>query len=308
MLASGAILDYGSIRQFAAKHDKYRYEDVDRFSASLTEQRFWARQLVKVFAQAFEFALTGRKRPLNRYGSLWCLREFDEAFRMERDRRMLWRVGFTPEQIDKLLKRAKREIGDFRRALEFFEDAKVARGVEKLKDGITHRPIFLIRNLLRALPEYYVAGHNGERGTIMPANLFCRIMAASYVSRRDRKMTPSRIARARNFQLCYQRLIAKAGPSFKDVLNVVQQRSAIINHPHRITGDAVIWIVTELIEQKKTLDRDELQELMDRFIESQILVPGKFRPIEESEMNGTSNRAQLLRAIQDHLEEHKEAV
>ena len=35
MLASGAILDYGSIRQFAAKHDKYRYKDVDRYSASL---------------------------------------------------------------------------------------------------------------------------------------------------------------------------------------------------------------------------------------------------------------------------------
>jgi len=26
--------DYGSIRQFAAKHDKYRYDDVDRFSSS----------------------------------------------------------------------------------------------------------------------------------------------------------------------------------------------------------------------------------------------------------------------------------
>ena len=32
MLASGAILDYGSIRQFAAKHDKYRYDDVDRWT------------------------------------------------------------------------------------------------------------------------------------------------------------------------------------------------------------------------------------------------------------------------------------
>jgi len=31
MLASGAILDYGSIRQFAAKQDKYRFKDVDRY-------------------------------------------------------------------------------------------------------------------------------------------------------------------------------------------------------------------------------------------------------------------------------------
>ena len=47
MLASGAILDYGSIRQFAAKHDKYRFKDVDRYSASLREQRRWARLLVQ---------------------------------------------------------------------------------------------------------------------------------------------------------------------------------------------------------------------------------------------------------------------
>ena len=59
MLASGAILDYGSIRQFAAKHDKYRYDDVDRFSSTLTEQRYWVRELVKVFAQAAHFALQG---------------------------------------------------------------------------------------------------------------------------------------------------------------------------------------------------------------------------------------------------------
>jgi hypothetical protein len=43
-----------------AKHDKYRYDDVDRFSSTLTEQRHWARELVKVFAQAMHFARTGR--------------------------------------------------------------------------------------------------------------------------------------------------------------------------------------------------------------------------------------------------------
>src|SRR2546430_265094 len=41
MLASGAVLDYGSIRQFAAKHDMYRLKDVDRLSASLAEILGW---------------------------------------------------------------------------------------------------------------------------------------------------------------------------------------------------------------------------------------------------------------------------
>src|SRR6266542_4535902 len=67
MLASGAILDYGSIRQFAAKHDKYRFKDVDRYSASLREQRGCARMIVQVFAQALDFARTGVKHNLNEF-------------------------------------------------------------------------------------------------------------------------------------------------------------------------------------------------------------------------------------------------
>src|SRR5688572_11639321 len=67
MLASGAVLDYGSIRQFAAKHDKYRFKDVDRYSASLAEQRGWARTLVQVFAQTMDFVETGEKKNLNSF-------------------------------------------------------------------------------------------------------------------------------------------------------------------------------------------------------------------------------------------------
>src|SRR5688572_5457562 len=61
MLASGAILDYGSIRQFAAKHDKYCFKDEDRYSASLTEQRYWVRQIEQTFAQAMAFIQSGTK-------------------------------------------------------------------------------------------------------------------------------------------------------------------------------------------------------------------------------------------------------
>ncbi len=152
MLASGAILDYGSIRQFAAKHDKYRYDDVDRFSTTLTEQKHWARELVKVFAQAAHFARTGHKRNLSHFKNAACLKHFDAYFEREKEFRTLWRLGFTPQQIEQLRTRGRSEIGDLRRALSFFEEVKVHRGIEKLSDGFTHSPVFLIRNLLRELP------------------------------------------------------------------------------------------------------------------------------------------------------------
>jgi hypothetical protein len=98
LLASGAILDYGSIRQFAAKHSKYRYDDVDRFSSTLTEQRFWAREIVKVFAQAFDFALTGRKRNLGHFKNDPALKRFDSSSRSSANTASSGGSGFRPSR------------------------------------------------------------------------------------------------------------------------------------------------------------------------------------------------------------------
>lgn len=307
LLASGAILDYGSVRQFAAKHDKYRYDDVDRWSSCLTEQRHWARELVKAFAQAADFIVTGRKRSLRNFRKAPCLLVYDRAFNRERDRRLLWRLGFAPRQIDRLMRRARREIADLRRALVFFEDLKIAKGPEAIGDGVTHRPVFLIRNLLRRLPEYYAIECGGRRGAMMPPVVFCRMMAASYVAPRDVRMTPTREARANNFQACYQRLIAKAGP-YRRALETLRRRSAVINFEHRITGDAIIHITDAVISCKNRLDFDELQASIDRFVESQVLVPGAWKPIDGRELKRRGHKSRLLRRVQRELEECKETV
>ena len=307
MLATGAILDYGSVRQFAARHDRYRYDDVDRYSTCLTEQKYWARELVKVFAQLADFVLTGKKRNLRQFNSARCLKVFDAAFERERNRRLLWRLGFEPRHIDRLLRTARREITDLRRALAFFETLKVSGGITELADGITHRPVFLIRNVLRRLPAYYVSECAGVPGAQMPAEQFCRIMAASYATKDDLRMTPTRAARARNFQSCYQRLIAAAGP-YARVLRTVTERSAVINREHRMTGDGLIWIVNEVIELRGRMRRDDLQEALDVFVDSQVLVPGQWRPIPPEQMQGDTLKAELFRRIADDLEQCKETV
>jgi hypothetical protein len=307
MLASGAVLDYGSIRQFAAKHDKYRYDDVERFSTTLTQQRYWARQLVQVFAQAAHFARTGRRLNLRRFRNARCLRQFDAFFEREREWRLLWHLGFNDQHIRTLRRKGRSEIGDLRRALSFFEDLKVARGIEKLNDGVTHSPVFLIRSLLRELPAFYLNEYHAHFGALIDPQRFCQLMAASYASRRDLKLTPTRIARAMNFQKCYQRLIAAAGP-YQKVLRQVVERSAVINHEHRITGNAIIQVVDQLIGMKGELSQADIQSAMDRFVESQVLVPGRFNPIGADEAQGTAAKAQLLQAMQRELEECKETV
>jgi len=311
MLASGAVLDYGSIRQFAAKHDKYRYKDVDRYSASLAEQRGWARTLVQVFAQAMAFIESGEKENLNNFKNAACLRVFDDAFARERDQRMLWRIGFTPEQISYLMSNAQKEIRDFDESLSYFEDRKVEKGIEKLPDGFTHSPVFLIRNLLRLLPAYYVAqtiSRVDDASAYMPDEIFCRIMAASYVGKRDLKLTAANASRVRDFQECYLRLVAALGGPFDLVLKTLQERSAVINHRHRITGDAVTWIIEEVIAMKGKIRTDGLQEAIDAFIDSQVLIPGKWQPVPPEKLQSNTLKAQLLQKIQRNLETYKESI
>ena len=311
MLASGAILDYGSIRQFAAKHDKYRYKDVDRYSASLAEQRGWARSLVQVFAQAMAFIQSGVKENLSTFKNAECLRVFDEAFEDERDQRMLWRIGFTPEQIDYLMNNARNEIRDLDRSLSYFEDRKVKKGIEKLPDGFTHSPVFLIRNLLRLLPAYYVAqtiSRADDTSAYMPDDIFCRIMAASYVRKKDLEPTPSTASHVEEFQRCYLRLVAALGGPFDEILKTLQERSAVINHRHRITGDAVTWIIEEVIAMKSKIRIDGLQEAIDAFIDSQVLIPGKWQPVSPEKLKSSTLKSQLLQKIQRNLETYKESI
>jgi hypothetical protein len=311
MLASGAVLDYGSIRQFAAKHDKYRFLDVDRYSASLAEQRGWARTLVQVFAQTMDFIETGTKQTLDSFKNAKCLAVFDKAFGAERDQRMLWRIGFTPEQIGHLMNNAQKEIRDFDRTLSYFEDRKVARGIEKLPDGFTHSPVFLIRNLLRHLPAYYVAQsitRAGDEGAYMPDEIFLRTMAASYVGRKDLQLTAARSAQVRNFQESYLKLVAALGGPIDMVLKTLQERSAVINHRHRITGDAVTWIIEEVIAMKGKIKIDGLQEAIDAFIDSQILIPGKWQPVPSEKLKSNTLKSRLLQKIQQNLETYKESI
>jgi len=311
MLASGAILDYGSIRQFAAKHDKYRFKDVDRYSASLVEQRRWARILVQVFAQTMDFIESGRKQNLRLFKSARCLKVFDKAFQNERDYRILWRIGFDPKQIECLMQCRPKEIREFHRALSYFEDLKISKGIERLPDGVTHKPVFLIRSLLRMLPAYYLAQSIkdvSDETAYLSSDVFLRLMAASYAGRTDLKLTRRRVAHIKNFQKHYLALIDGAGQPIEEVFKTLQERSAIINHRHRITGDALVLIIEEVLSLKGKIRVNELQEALEAFIDSQVLIPGVWQPVQMDQLKGKTLKTQLLQSIQRNLEEYKESI
>jgi hypothetical protein len=104
------------------------------------------------------------------------------------------------------------------------------------------------------------------------------------------------------------RLIAALGEPFDEVLKSIQERSAIINHRHRLTGDALVFIIEEVIAMKGKIRIDGLQEALDAFIDSQVLIPGKWQPVLPEQLKSDTLKSRLLNKIQENLEEYKESI
>jgi hypothetical protein len=112
----------------------------------------------------------------------------------------------------------------------------------------------------------------------------------------------------KNFQQCYLRLIAALGEPIDDSLKILQERSAIINHRHRLTGDALVYITEEVLAIAGKINVNGLQEALDAFIDSQVLVPGRWQPVAPEQLKPKNLKTRLLVTIQENLEEYKESI
>ncbi len=277
VLADGGIIDYGSIRQFGLFHREYRYDDGPRFSTTIGEQRRKARYIVQCAAQIRDFLVTGRKPRLSALRRDPVLKVFDAAFAATRDRLLLRQVGFDEAAADALLRHDLPLLRRFDRAHRSFERACSRRGLKRVPDGITRDALFSTRDLLRELPRHYLASR-----APLPGRTFLEIGLSSYARGADRRVTPTRLRRAREFQVAYLLLVARAarrtGRSEQAILELLRDRAAVIDRFARITGDSVCLAARALLRRRRRLGTARTIEIMRAFIEQQTLDPDRPTP------------------------------
>lgn len=90
------------------------------------------------------------------------------------------------------------------------------------------------------------------------------------------------------------------------ILSEVKDRAEKLNVDDRVTGNALILIVDELLERYKTdLSRNELQSIIEHFIASQSLnVPTD----SSTSYKGTKKGQALMRTMLTLVEGHKEDI
>jgi len=271
VLANAGIIDYGSVRQFGARHDKYRYDDVERFSTTLSEQRSKAKLIVKVFLQLAHYLTHLEKKPLTYFDHHSSLSLFDSTFEKVKKDRILYKMGFDPLQRKLILKSPKLStvLNRFVNEFEFLERFKISGKVEKVADGVNHRPRFNLRNILSFIPTYYLKSQNSWTQVWIPDLRLFKASLTEYARVPDQQCSKKISQIFHSFQANYKELVEGAlNPNkFNHEFRIFADRARKLNSPNRISGNALIELVHEIIQEYRVeLRPNEIQMLIDSLL------------------------------------------
>lgn len=307
ILMDGGIIDYGSVRQFGLYHHEYRYDDVQRWSTSIKEQKQKARYIVQTFAQIVDYIKNEKKRSIDDFKNHHAIQTFEKRFFDYKNKNILMKIGFNAKYTAYLLENHRKDIEDFRNDFTYFEMAKSVKGPQKVPDGINWNAIFCMRDILRELPQLYLNRGLSER---ISENEFLDIIKSSYATKADLKRSLRRDLKIRSFQKNYVKLINLVSKKFKEapekVLLDVSMRSSVINKYDRVTGDSITTIVNKVMNRKPKLSAEEISVILKEFVDYQNLNPDKER--RTSNFEAEKEQSRLVKGMLQIVREYRDGI
>jgi uncharacterized protein YdiU (UPF0061 family) len=300
VLANGGIIDYGSVRQFGIRHDQYRYDDVDRFSTTLNEQKHKAQAIVQVFAQAVDFIKTGRKKSLELFKSHPDVIAFEQSFEKFRLEHLLYRVGFENKQIELLIKKHFHLVQEFDRLYKYFERRKISKEMQKVPDGVNRPALFNMRQMMVSVTNTLIST---ELSKLTQTEIDRSIGSSfsTFALSRDRRICQEVRERYRDLAQRYHYLVNVlcGRRSFKRLLQNAHARSQVINRIDRITGNGVEYVVEIVLEQlQKNTPQKFIQSAMEAFIANQVLLPNQKTQKKDQAIGLRGSSKAVLKSMQ----------
>ncbi len=274
ILMDGGIIDYGSIRQFGLFHSEYRYDDVQRFSTTILEQKLKAKYIAQCFVQIADFLKTGKKKSLQKFKNHALMKKFDKNFEYHKNLNLLRKIGFDELAQKELVENHVQKVEKFRKVFSYFERSKSKKGIYKVADGITQDAIFCMRDILREFPQLY-----SVKKTFLGPKDFIEVTKSSYAKKADLKLNPIKVRQIRKFQEYYVQLLSTLAKKRKqpvdNILLEVIMRSSIINKYDRVTGNSISFVVEKITNSKPKLSPEETFQVTQNFKFYQSMDPDK---------------------------------
>ena len=307
ILMDGGIIDYGSVRQFGLYHHEYRYDDTDRWSTTIPEQKRKARYIVQTFIQLSDFLVSGRKKPIHSFSRHQLLKVFDQEFERHLYCHLLYKMGFNETHRDVLLSKHPDLITQFKKVFSYFEKAKSQQGPRKVLDGRTWDAVYCMRDVLRELPIHLV-----EQEMFMTPDAFMATMASSYAKKRDRTLHVAKVRKIREFQTRYWALVRQTAKACKTTERIILlelgMRASMINQYDRITGNSILEVTEKVLKERKKLSFDDMHQVIQDFIQYQKLQPNPDRTVHRKNVNAVEARqskrvmTKLMGLVRDNRE------
>lgn len=302
ILMDGGIIDYGSIRQFGLFHHEYRYDDIQRFSTTIKEQKEKAKHIVLSFEQIVDFLRKKKKRSSSVFKGSRNQKKFDQIFKTRKEENLLVKIGLEKEHVEFMMSKNRKLVDKFMKPYSYFERAKSLEGLQKVADGINWSAIFCMRDLLRELPQIYLS-----RKEAVSAQEFVQIGRSNYATDADVALSPYREKMVAHFQKYYSEILDKVsiqfGIPFADLLLKITMRSSIINKYDRVTGDSITTIVAKVMNQKPRLTPEDLHTLIHDFSDYQ-----DFNPDDKRTPHDIRNQSSLMRGMLKIVREYREGI
>lgn len=301
ILMDGGIIDYGSVRQFGLFHHEYRYDDVQRYSTTIKEQKDKARYIVQNFIQIVDYLKNKTKKPLVDFKNHKKLLDFETTFENQKNINILRKIGFDEKNVNYLISNKLKDVSEFRKIFSYFERSKSNSGLQKVEDGINWNAIFCMRDILRELPQIYL-----HRDTLVSRLEFIDILRSSYATDEDVAINDYRASKIDEFQNYYQSFVDSISKFNKvtkqEVLLNITMRSSVINKYDRVTGDSITLIVNKILKNRPKLDSNQLFSLMHEFSEYQNLDPDTKRRSRDTKLEQTKIMKGMLKVVRTFRE------
>ena len=265
ILIQGGIIDYGSIRHLGSRYDQYRYDDRDRWSTNLNEQKGQFKLIVQTFLQIMDFLNTGTKKPIAHFKRHKTLKKFDVHFASYKTYFFLESCGFSSkfstETSHKYLKRA------FLKQFEHLEKKKSGKRKVQVADGVNHQPLLNMRKFPHVMIESFL-----EREQLSPMD--CEKLYASLLHpdtlKKDKKPKAYILKKLDQLQKSYIKLIQKGRTRKKKDLSFLEelhQQVKIKNPLLRLTGDGIIHLTNAIVKNDKS-GKVDIQEFLTQTLNS----------------------------------------
>jgi len=260
ILCDGGIIDYGSIRRFGAYHAGYRYDDVERFSTRICEQKGKARRIVQTFAQLRDFAIHGRKKPLSHYGEDPLLELFEREFERETLARFSWKLGLSPELRKRCLAQGASPqtlaLKKMLVAFERLETRQCLRGVRKVADGEASYAVFLMGNFFRDYP-----GLRMDRESRVGAKMLSEHFRSEFATRKDLKLTAKLSQEWDDLERAFDALVGLF-PRGERALLGLKMRASVRNPAFTLTGNGALSAMEAILKLPRYQGQVALERLL----------------------------------------------